>query len=330
MPGFNDNLKRAREAAGLSSEDLAGRIGAAPVWLAHLEAIGASLPELSHLVRLADALGCSLDDLLAGRDDEFDHPRRRHAALIAARLGTVSLLLATVNRARARRALTADDERQVNETGLLTCVQRCRGWVTAPGADISIASDLERDLDAHIARISSVCERVDVAAPHLVSAPPPERVVPSTPAAVAPAPVMPPPVASRVGAGAAVPLRDALSSNDAAASTRVGQAASPTSAPPAPKPALPPGHRTSLWSRPSSDGSDCVCEMYTATEGVTVRLVCGERVLGTRACRNLDEAFSQSGAWKRLPNPESLAAEPLPSLEPAAAPSLPELTSGAA
>ena len=330
MPGFNDNLKRAREAAGLSSEDLAGRIGAAPLWLAHLEAIGAALPELSHLVRLADALGCSLDDLLAGRDDEFDHPRRRHAALIAARLGTVSLLLATVNRARARRALSTDDERQVNETVLLTCVHRCRDWVTAPGADISIASDLERDLDAHIARISSVCDRVDGATPHVDGAPPPERVAPLTPAPVAAAPVIPPPVASRVSAGAVVPLLEALSSNDAAAATRVGPAAGPALAPPAPKPALPPGHRTSMWSRPSSDGGDCACEMYTATEGITVRLVCGERVLATKPCRNLDEAFSQSSAWKRLPHPESLTAEPLPSLEPAAVQALPKFTSGAA
>ena len=82
MPGFSDNLRRARETAGISAEDLASRVGAAPLWLTHLEALGAALPDLPHLVRLADALGCPIDELLAGNDEDYDHPRRRHAALI--------------------------------------------------------------------------------------------------------------------------------------------------------------------------------------------------------------------------------------------------------
>jgi hypothetical protein len=202
----------------------------------------------------------------------------------------------------------------VDEAGLLACVHRCRGWVTAPDADVAIASGLERDLDKHIARISSVCARVD---------PPGQPRTAPTPAAFPPAAV-----ATRVQGTDAVSLLEALSSNEGAG-TAHAPAATPTPPPPA-APSRPPGRCTPLWSRASNDSGDYVCEMYTAPEGITVRLVCGERVLAAKGCKNLDEAFSQSTTWKRLPDPESLAAEPRPPLDAAAVPPLPDLTSGVA
>jgi transcriptional regulator with XRE-family HTH domain len=316
MAGFNDNLKRAREAAGLSAEDLAGRIGAAPVWLAHLEAIGASLPELSHLVKLADALNCSVDDLLAGRDDEFDHPRRRHAALIATRLGAVSLLLGTLNRARSRGELSPADEKRVQEFVLLDCVRRCRQWVTSPDADVPIAASLERELDSHITRITGLCERLgERPAPAHVAAPAagPAAATPrATSAATTIAPrasAAPPPAAIRVpaGAGRAVPLADVLSAAEPPPIHGAGPSPGASTAPP--RAARPPGHQTKLWSRPATEDTNYVCEMYTGANGIEVRLVCGDRVLASKGCRNLDEAFGQSSAWKRLPDPEVLVGQ---------------------
>ena len=303
MPGFNDNLRRAREAAGLSPEALANRVGAAPLWLIHLEAIGASLPELSQLVKLADALNCSVDDLLAGRDDEFDHPRRRHAALIAARLGSVSLLLSALNRARLHHALTEGDEKLVDEAALLVSVQRCRGWVTSPDAEIGMAAALERELDAHIARIAAVCGHAEAGRP---AAPPATDTTAAEPAAPAAA------SATRVPATAAVSLREALSAAgqapaaDGRAARGNGGTRPAVVAPSVPP--RPPGHCSCLWTRPSQGPDNYVCEMFTAADGVTVRLACGDRLLAMHPCRTLDEAFGQSSAWKRLPDPESLAA----------------------
>ena len=152
--------------------------------LAHLEALDAALPELPHLVRLAEALGCRIDDLLTGGDEDFDHPRRRHAALIAARLGRINTAQSRVNAARARGELTRLDELCLDEPALLASVYRCRGWVTSPTADIKIASGLERELDDHLGRLTDVMQRVDgradsVHARNLANLPAPTAAQPS-------------------------------------------------------------------------------------------------------------------------------------------------------
>jgi transcriptional regulator with XRE-family HTH domain len=269
MPGFSDNLRRAREAAGISAEDLASRVGVAPLWLAHLEAIGAALPDLPHLVHLAEALGCPLDELLAGSDEDYDHPCRRHAALISARLGRISSLLARVNGSRTRREFTTVDEQQVDEPAMLASVCRCRGWVMSSTADLAIAASLEQELDRHIARIGEACERV-AARGTTPTAPGPS---PAGPAASSP-PVVVAPAPSAATAPAAAPRR---------ASTQ----------------------RTVLWTRPAPGEGEYVCEMVTDGGVVELRLIRGERVLATRPCKNLDEAFGQSSSWKRVPDPET-------------------------
>ena len=341
MPGFSDNLRRAREAAGLSPEDLASRVGAAPLWLAHLEALDAALPELPHLVRLAEALGCSVDDLLAGGDDDFDHPRRRHAALIAARLGRISTLLARVNAARARGEFTSFDEQQIDEAGMLAGVCRCRAWVTSPTADLEIASGLELELDQHLARIQEVHQRATArmaaARARVASAPPAHPSTGQTPAppstrraaAAATAHTGAPPADVATGgpappaeaAGPAATRSPSPERPPSPAAATVGtpgagspaahgraSAANDTAAPAAPR--RPAGHRTAMWSRPARDEEEYVCEMVTNGGEVELRLLCGERVLATKTCKNLDEAFGQSSSWKRIPDPATHFANP--------------------
>ena len=59
------DLKRYREAKGWTQADLAERSGFAPSWIGHIEGGGRD-PSLKNAIRLADALGVSLDTL-AGR-----------------------------------------------------------------------------------------------------------------------------------------------------------------------------------------------------------------------------------------------------------------------
>jgi transcriptional regulator with XRE-family HTH domain len=279
MPGFGDNLRRIRSAAGLSPADLAGRVGETPLWLTHLEVIGVALPELPQLTRLAEALGCQVDDLLQGPDEAYDHPRRRHAALIAARLGRAGVLLGQVSASRARGEITPIDERRIDEPALLASVGKCRGWVTSPDADLGLAADLERELDGHLKRIrlalDGVAERV---ARGVIVLPEPRRA-PTAPAATGPTPSSSPVTPAPVPATRKGPPRLA-------------------------------GHRTVLWSRPVEGGDDYECEMFTRSRDVDLRVVCGDRVLASWPCKNLDEAFTLSHAWRRVPDLEAHFAEP--------------------
>lgn len=58
-----DELKRLREAAGLSQVQLALRLGVSQGTIAHWE-IGRRAPQARHLIKLANILGCSVDALL--------------------------------------------------------------------------------------------------------------------------------------------------------------------------------------------------------------------------------------------------------------------------
>lgn len=58
-----DELKRLREAAGLSQVQLALRLGLSQGTIAHWE-IGRRAPQARHLIKLAKILGCSVDALL--------------------------------------------------------------------------------------------------------------------------------------------------------------------------------------------------------------------------------------------------------------------------
>lgn len=58
-----ENLRRLREAAGLTQIELSERVGVTQAALSAWE-IGSAMPSLPNTVRLADALSVSLDELL--------------------------------------------------------------------------------------------------------------------------------------------------------------------------------------------------------------------------------------------------------------------------
>lgn len=64
-PGFGRNLKTARGNAKLTMEALAERVGVTKGLVSQFEA-GQTMPSVSVLMKLADALGVSIDALLLG------------------------------------------------------------------------------------------------------------------------------------------------------------------------------------------------------------------------------------------------------------------------
>ena len=285
---------------------------------------------------LAEALGCHIDDLLTGGDEDFDHPRRRHAALIAARLGRINTAQSRVNAARARGELTRLDELCLDEPALLASVHKCRGWVTSPTADIKIASGLERELDDHLGRLIDVMQRVDgradsVHARNLANLPAPTAAQPSRtggPAvgdadartAVATAT---PTVRVAGGRPGSHRFRWCERGSDGYASEGGGDPersrrrerrqrrgrvpATPVLGEESPAAATPrrPGRRTTMWSRPAHGEDAYVCEMVMQGASVELVLVCGDRELAVHPCKNMDKAFAQSSKWKRIPDPEA-------------------------
>ena len=66
ISGFSDNLKKAREAKGLSQTELAKRSGLQPSAVSHFET-GRRAPSFDNLKRLADTLEVTTDFLI-GRE----------------------------------------------------------------------------------------------------------------------------------------------------------------------------------------------------------------------------------------------------------------------
>ena len=58
-----ENLRRLREAAGLTQMELSSRVGVTQAALSAFE-LGTAFPSLATAVRLADALDASIDELL--------------------------------------------------------------------------------------------------------------------------------------------------------------------------------------------------------------------------------------------------------------------------
>ena len=75
---FGENIRRLRRASRLKAKDLAARMGVSAPVVSSWENDRGGLPETPTLFRLANALGCSIEDLLAGVDGESE--RRRAAA----------------------------------------------------------------------------------------------------------------------------------------------------------------------------------------------------------------------------------------------------------
>jgi len=75
---FGENLRRIRKEAKLSARDLAARVGVSPPVMSKWET-QKGLPEGPTLLKLAKALGVSIDELLAGVDPEYDLVREDRA-----------------------------------------------------------------------------------------------------------------------------------------------------------------------------------------------------------------------------------------------------------
>lgn len=75
---FNERLRRAREARGLSQLDLGNKTRLQPAAISHFET-GQRSPSFENLRKLADALSVSVDYLL-GRIDEEQHGQGLAAA----------------------------------------------------------------------------------------------------------------------------------------------------------------------------------------------------------------------------------------------------------
>lgn len=76
---FRDRLKRLREDAGYTQEDLCDLIGVPLASYKHIEGKRASKFPLHKIAKLAKALRVSCDQLLTGRaprDAFIEHPRR--------------------------------------------------------------------------------------------------------------------------------------------------------------------------------------------------------------------------------------------------------------
>lgn len=277
MPGFADNLRRLCLAAGVPVTEMGRRLGAMPGEVVAWQAPAAQLPELHVLVRMADALGCRVDDLLEGEDRDFDHPQRRHAALIAARMGRVRTLLSQVRLARHRGAVLSSEEARLDEPALLATVDRCRAWVMSGTHDLPEAAVIESELDVHVERVRAVLDGSTSAQSSGESSLPaaePSGVITGEPARATSAPTSAPALPT-AAAGAPPP--------EVGGPTHQGRAA---------------GHRSTLWAQEYVDQQHA-CVLVTGSAGVSVELHVDDRLLEARPCQTLDEAFEQSTAWKR-------------------------------
>jgi len=68
MTEIGDHIKRLREAKGLSQKELAGMIGVNPAQYGRVENKKVE-PTLKTLLKIADALEVSLDDIVKGKND---------------------------------------------------------------------------------------------------------------------------------------------------------------------------------------------------------------------------------------------------------------------
>lgn len=72
MSDFSINLKKFREAAGLTRIELAARVGTSNTAIGYYET-GKREPQIPILIAIATALHCSTDELLGYQVDEFEH-----------------------------------------------------------------------------------------------------------------------------------------------------------------------------------------------------------------------------------------------------------------
>jgi len=66
--GFSEHLQQIRQSKGLSQTDLAQRTGLQPAAISHFET-GRRTPSFDNLIKLAEALGVSMDYLFGGGNE---------------------------------------------------------------------------------------------------------------------------------------------------------------------------------------------------------------------------------------------------------------------
>lgn len=71
MPSLGERIRAARKRAGLSHDTLAARVGTSRQHLIRLEK-GIHHPKPEMLSRIAEALGCTVEDLADADDEESD------------------------------------------------------------------------------------------------------------------------------------------------------------------------------------------------------------------------------------------------------------------
>jgi phage repressor protein C with HTH and peptisase S24 domain len=100
VPTVGENIRRLRKRADLSQGDLAERIGVSQSVLSSWETDRYDLPETASLMKLAKALDCSIDDLLAGVDAVYDQVIGRRAPFLVREGHDVEMLDQDVSRRR--------------------------------------------------------------------------------------------------------------------------------------------------------------------------------------------------------------------------------------
>ncbi len=82
LVSLGTNIKRLRTVAGFRQAELAHLVGISPSQLSEWETDRYVFPRISSLVRLAKTLHCSVEDLLAGVDPDYDRIRRSGGAVV--------------------------------------------------------------------------------------------------------------------------------------------------------------------------------------------------------------------------------------------------------
>ena len=116
------NIKRLRMVMGLQTQKaLAGLLGASQPQVSDWENARSAVLKVSSLIKLAKALHCSVDELLAGVDPDYD--RIREGGAVPARIGSD---IAVVAEGDALPDCIAWNEREQERPAVL-------GWLSRPG-----------------------------------------------------------------------------------------------------------------------------------------------------------------------------------------------------
>lgn len=166
---FGENVKKLREAAGLKGIDLAERLSVSPPVVSAWENNRTGLPETPTLLKLAKALDCTVDDLLAGIDEEYDAITQRQA-ILATQIGGQLLVKrdALLQRMASEGVLTQEWVDQAIRTGYGTDVESTDMPTPEPPDDLKeelLRIWLDADDEAKDLTLRNLRRLVGVAAP---------------------------------------------------------------------------------------------------------------------------------------------------------------------